>query len=113
AFITLSGGYALSKSNHTSFGLRAPEATRRPARRTVRISLEHLESRDVPALFNVLSPASVGLINNFGCVATGDFNTDGKPDIVMTNYGLAGPGNNAAGNTIVVRLGQADGTFSG
>src|SRR5262245_46426171 len=74
---------------------------------------EQLEDRTTPALFDVQSPVSVGLINNFGCVATGDFNSDGKQDIVMTNYGLAGPGNDAAGNTILVKMGIGDGTFGG
>jgi hypothetical protein len=77
------------------------------------VAVERLEDRTAPALFTVGSPTTVGVLNNFGCVATGDFNGDTKTDIVMTNYGLGPPGTNSAGNTIVVKLGNGDGTFNG
>lgn len=93
--------------------LQARSAVRRIRPKAQPWALEHLEDRSTPALFNVLSPATIGNNNNFGCVATGDFNGDGKSDIVMTNYGTAGPGNNAGGNTLVVRLGTGSGTFTG
>src|ERR1700722_16702170 len=92
--------------------LRGPVSRRNQASR---LALEHLESRDVPALFNTLSPVSVSTINNFGCVATGDFTgngKDGKVDLVMTNYGTAGPGNNAGGSTIAILFPSGDGTFT-
>src|SRR6478672_1503264 len=92
----------------------APPATRRSAKR-FRPRIEQLEGRIVPALFNVGSPVSLGAPKNFGCVATGDFNGDGKSDIVMTNYGYQDffTGNLVAGNTFLVKLGNGDGTFGG
>ena len=41
-------------------------------------------------------------------VATGDFNNDGKADIVITNYETTAP---TAGNTVTVVPGNGDGTF--
>src|SRR5881409_121450 len=75
---------------------------------TLRPLCSQLEERIAPALFTVKSPITISGSRNFGCVATGDFNGDGKTDIVMTNYGSAGPGNNAGGNTMSVALGNAD-----
>src|SRR4051794_30753165 len=87
-FIAFLGGSVLSRSNSFSFRLRAPDAARgRQARRVVRIGLEHLESRETPALFTVGSPQTSNQLHNNGFVATGDWNGDGKLDIVMTNYG--------------------------
>ena len=87
---------------------------RKPARPgTVRIAVEQLEDRAVPALFNVLASVQAGPNQaNYGCVVTGDFNNDGKTDMVATNYGTAAPGNNAAGQTISRFLGNGDGTFA-
>src|SRR5207249_9918520 len=87
----------------------------------VRVRLEQLETRDTPALFNVLSPVVPGAASaNYGSIATGDFNGDGKIDMVMTNYGTTSPGQAAAsgglispdpGKTISILLGNGDGTF--
>ncbi len=76
-----------------------------------RLVLEHLESRAVPALFNTLSPVTVGGSANFGCVATGDFtgnSQDGKTDLVMTNYGSA----TSSGNTLTILEPTGNGTFT-
>jgi len=93
------------------FTLRAP---RRSAKK-VRPRIEQLEGRIAPALFNVMSSVALGAPKNFGCVATGDFNGDGKTDIVMTNYGYQDlfTGALIAGNTFLVKLGNGDGTFGG
>ncbi len=51
-----------------------------------RLTLELLERRDVRA------------------VATGDFNSDGRPDLVMTNYVSSG--------TVTVLIAKSNGTFN-
>jgi FG-GAP-like repeat/Calx-beta domain/Bacterial Ig-like domain len=91
-----------------------PMKRRRPTESS-RLRFEELEGRIAPALFSVLSPVALGNTKNFGSMASGDFNGDGKTDIVMTNYGTAAPGasppNNAGGNTISILIGNGDGTF--
>jgi hypothetical protein len=81
-----------------------------PRKQTSRPVLEHLESRDVPSLFNTLSPVTVSGNANFGCVATGDFTDDGKDgltDLVMTNYGST----SQSGNTLTILEPTGNGTF--
>src|SRR5262245_60290897 len=99
----------MTRIDHATRRGRAVNGARRSPQPFIRPAIEGLEARETPALFNVQSPVTIGLLNNFGCVATGDFNNDGKQDVVMTSYGLAGPGNAAAGNKIFVRLGNGTG----
>src|SRR4029077_8099498 len=83
---------------------------RRRAAKSLRPRLESLEDRTPPALFNVQSPVTPGAGNaNYGSLATGDFNNDGKTDMVLTNYGTDHPGTNAGGNTISILLGNGSG----
>ncbi len=95
-------------SRHSVFD---PPAHRRSKRRFAGLRIEQLESRIAPALFTVQSPVTVSGSGNYGSIATGDFNADGKTDMVLTNYGTAGPGNLAGGNVISVLLGNGNGTF--
>src|SRR5262249_55794629 len=53
-----------------------------------------LEERDLPSFTTPVIFTS-GL-NNPGSVAVGDFSGDGKPDLVVTNYGPSGDGHTAA-----------------
>jgi hypothetical protein len=79
-----------------------------------RLTLEHLEARDVPSLFNTLSAVTVSGVKNFGCVATGDFTGNGKDgltDLVMTNQGQGVPGENEPGNTLTILEPTGNGTF--
>jgi hypothetical protein len=74
-----------------------------------RMNCERLEDRTVPALFTVGSAQFFSGLNNNGFVASGDWDGDGKQDIVVTNYGdgtAAG-----AGQTITFLYGKGDGTF--
>jgi hypothetical protein len=45
-----------------------------------------------------------------GSPAIADLNGDGRPDLVVANFGDHGPGN-GGGNTVSVLLGNGDGTF--
>jgi hypothetical protein len=95
----------------------ARAARRKQPALLVRPLCSPLEDRIAPALFTVKNPVTINSQYNFGCVATGDFNGDGKTDMVLTNYGTAAPGadppNNAGGSKICVLLGNGDGTFGG
>jgi hypothetical protein len=87
----------------------------RPGRSLVRLAAHPLEDRSTPAMFVAGSAQTFGSnLNNNGCVATGDFNGDGKTDIVLTNYGTTAPGANPSnpGRTLTVLRGQGDGTFN-
>jgi hypothetical protein len=52
------------------------------------------------------SPVTYGVGVNPGCLAEGDFNGDGKPDLVTANYGAA-----QANSGFSILLGNGDGTF--
>src|SRR5262249_33658222 len=97
--------------------LRRSKSVKAARRKRPTISLRplcsQLEDRLAPALFNVGNPVSITGNRNFGCVATGDFNGDGKTDMVLTNYGLVPPGQglNGGGSTLSVVLGNGNGTF--
>src|SRR5262249_31119257 len=52
-------------------------------RRSIRLGLEHLEDRTAPALFGPFAADNVGLTPN--SVVTGDFNGDGRPDLVTSS----------------------------
>src|SRR4051812_17093015 len=70
-----------------------------------RPSVELLEERVVPAFVGAAgSPFAVGTVPN--SVAVGDFNGDGKLDLVTANYGAG------AGTTVSVLLGNGQGGFS-
>ncbi|HUR53927.1 MAG TPA: Ig-like domain repeat protein, partial [Gemmataceae bacterium] len=79
----------------------------------VRIGVELLEDRTAPALFTVGTATSPSGLNNNGHVATADFNADGKPDIVLTNYGQVAPDSTIplAGQKLTVMLGDGAGGF--
>lgn len=102
---------APQSSRHTIF---APPSRRRRTARLTRLRIDQLEGRITPALFNVQSSVLVSGSANFGCVATGDFNGDGKSDMVLTNYGNGPPEQTPAstpGKTLSILLGNGDGTF--
>src|SRR5438876_655892 len=78
-------------------------ATRSPKRRGpsfFRPGIEWLEQREVPAF---LSPVSYPTGSNPAGIAVGDFNADGRDDMVVVNQALAG--------SVAVLLGNADSTF--
>ena len=91
-----------------------PSSSRRPE---VRVRLEQLEGRETPALFTVGSPQSFSGMSNNGDVAVGQFdsNNNSNLDIVLTNYGLSGPGDPLPlpGQKLTVLFGQGNGSFGG
>jgi hypothetical protein len=75
----------------------------RPARRaSTRLILERLEDRTLPSF---LAPVSYPVDAYPSAVAVGDFNGDGKLDLVTANYGHYGV------SDVSVLLGNGDGTF--
>ncbi|HKB01463.1 MAG TPA: FG-GAP-like repeat-containing protein, partial [Gemmataceae bacterium] len=97
-------------------GTPAGPARRRRRAQFVRPQFEQLEGRFAPALFNVQTPLtfSTGVLNNNGCVATGDLNKDGFADAVLTNYGTWSPTFTLGtpGTSISVLYGKAGGGFN-
>ncbi len=74
----------------------------RPARRSgLRLRLEALEDRAVPAF---LTPVSYATGTSAGVSIAGDFNNDGKLDLATANGGIT--------PTVSVLLGNGDGTFA-
>src|SRR5205823_264341 len=71
-----------------------------PRRARLRLHLETLEDRLTPTFAASLNFAT-GPFNPFA-VAVGDFNRDGRPDLVTSNPG---------GNTLSLLVGNGDGTF--
>lgn len=67
-----------------------------------RPTLDRLESRDAPALFGLFTTANVGASPSG--VVTGDFNGDGRPDLVVSNAGA---------NTVTLLLGNGTGFLVG
>jgi len=81
----------------TRSGFRSP----RPARkRSCRLILEPLEDRALPSF---LAPVNYPVDNYPSAVAVGDFNSDGKLDLVTAN--------SPYGSDVSVLLGNGDGTF--
>jgi hypothetical protein len=78
-------------------GVREANSRHRPAAR--RLTIERLEDRTVPGF---LAPVNYTVGTNPVAVASGDFNGDGKPDLVTANSGSI---------TVSVMLGNGDGTF--
>jgi hypothetical protein len=77
--------------------------------------LEQFEDRITPvaSLFTAQAPITTSNLTNNGCVAVADFNKDGFPDVVMTNFGIvygSTPGL-GVGNSITIMRGQAGGGF--
>ncbi len=81
---------------------------RRLFRRPAPLAVTRLEDRTTPTLFSVTSAGSIAGLDNNGCVAAGDFNEDGKADLVLANYGSAVTGK----GTVTVALSNGDGTFT-
>jgi len=81
----------------TRSGFRNPRAARE---RSCRLILEPLEVRTVPGF---LAPVSYPVDVGPSAVAVGDFNGDGKPDLVTAN--------SPYGSDVSVLLGNGDGTF--
>ena len=79
---------------------------------TAGLRCERLEDRVVPALFNVQTALTfpAGTMNNNGCVASADFDKDGRADAVLTNYGSTADATD--GNTIVLLYSRPTGGFS-
>src|SRR5215471_20699860 len=69
---------------------------------SVRAAAEILEDRNAPALFGPIDNA-VNVGGGPGSVAVGDFNGDGKPDLVTASLGSG---------VLTVLLGNASGGFS-
>jgi Big-like domain-containing protein/VCBS repeat protein len=90
---------------------RSAERSRRDSiAKSTALRCEPLEDRVTPVLFNVQSSMTFSGLNNNGCVASADFNKDGRMDAVMTNFGTdysAG-----AGSTITVLYGNSGGGFT-
>ncbi len=84
-------------------------AHRRRLAKFAGLQFERLEDRIAPALFNLSTVTTSNLSNN-GCVAVGDFNKDGNPDAVVSNYGPSV--DSLLGNRIHVLTGNGSGGFS-
>ena len=80
---------------------RAPKSRKAPAR--CQQSLEALEDRTLLSV-NFNPAVNYGAGSAPRSVAVGDFNGDGKPDLVVANTGS---------NTVSVLLGNGNGTFAG
>src|SRR6516164_2262760 len=80
---------------------RVAGKTPRPRAVRPRLLLESLEDRVVPSFFGPPNLFSTGA--NPSSIAAGDFNGDGKADLVVAN---------STANTVSVLLGNGDGTFS-
>src|SRR6516164_3572919 len=80
---------------------RVAGKTPRPRAVRPRLLLESLEDRVVPSFFGPPNLFSTGA--NPSSIAAGDFNGDGKADLVVAN---------STANTVSVVLGNGDGTFS-
>ncbi len=91
----------------------APSARRRWPAQSVRLRCEALEDRDVPALFNVMTPPSISGLTNAGCVAVADFDKNGVSDAVLTNFGTAygTTAASGAGNTVTILYGRVGQPF--
>jgi hypothetical protein len=72
---------------------------RRARRPRFRPHLDALESRDLPSFF---APTNLAVGSNPHGEAVGDFNGDGRADLVVVNQGS---------NTVSILLGNGDGTF--
>jgi hypothetical protein len=82
----------LARKPHLGKGRHSRLASYRPR-------LESLEDRIVPAFF---SPSTFAVGSGPVAQAVGDFNADGKADLVVVNQ---------TSNTVSVLLGNGDGTF--
>src|SRR5215469_13626756 len=65
------------------------------------LNIDRLEDRTVPSFFGPPNLFPTG--SNPAAIAVGDFNGDGKADLVVVN---------SSANTVSVLLGNGDGTFS-
>src|SRR5713226_4358650 len=83
---------------------RRPRTAIRKKPAATRLTLEALEDRSLPSF---LGPVSYAVGSAPAAVAVGDFNNDGKLDLVTANQG-AYPDYAA---TVSVLLGNGDGTF--
>src|SRR5215831_6172251 len=77
-------------------------SARYPRSRHFRPSLETLEQRNLLDGVSFLNPLNNAAGLNPSSVAVGDFNHDGKPDLVVANR---------ISNNVSVLLGNGDGTF--
>jgi hypothetical protein len=73
----------------------------RPRSLRYHLSLDYLEDRVVPAMF--LSPVNYTAGTAPGIMTSGDFNGDGKLDLIAAN---------SAAQTVSVLLGNGDGTLA-
>lgn len=77
-----------------------PAAPAASPKKRVQLQFDSLEGRDVPTFLAPVSYATSGSPND---LTVADFNGDGKDDIAVVNYGIAG--------TVGVMLSNGDGTF--